>query len=185
MTKLSETKEKFYEKVDALYEENEIQSIGQPPEWQMVRFAMPFGGSYDICAGPYRDKPVVYPGVKLAAELDDPCAIELPIKDFGVPDKKACERAIYATMVLMWQGATPYVGCMGGKGRTGVFLGVMAKVSLRSTRSVWRLTYPDPVDWIREVYRPEAIETVEQERYVRTFNTRRLEHLAKALGNDL
>lgn len=145
---------------------------------------MPFG-FYDIVAGPYGEKPVVYPGVKLAAELDDPCAIDLPIKDFSVPDPKALERALYATMVLMWSGATPYVGCMGGKGRTGVFLGVLAKVALRSTRSAWRLLYPDPVKWIRERYRSEACETSEQQEYVRKFDTRWLEHAAKMLGKGM
>lgn len=162
------------------YEDENIQSIGRSP-MSFINFPMPFSDSCDIAAGPYKDKPEEFPGIKLAAEFDDPCAIDLPIKDFSIPDVAACERAVYAAIVLIWQGATPYVGCMGGKGRTGVFLGVLAKVALRSTRKIWRVTYPDPVTWIRENYRPEACETPEQEAYVRGFDTRRLEAMVKAL----
>ena len=151
------------------------------PSFKFVKLPMPFSTTAQIIAGPYKDKPDPYPGIKLAAEFDLPCAIDLPIPDYHVPDVKACERAVYAAIVLIWQGATPYAGCWGGKGRTGVFMGVLAKVALRSTRGLWVWRHADPVDWIREHYRPEACETKEQEEYVRNFDTRWLEKQVRSL----
>lgn len=150
---------------------------------RFVRFEFAKAGlqSAELAAGPYMDRPDEFPGVKLAQEIGAPCAIDLPIPDFSVPDRSQAERAAFAAIVLMWQGATPYVGCMGGKGRTGVLLGIIAKVALRTSRPFMRISYPDPVEWVREHYRPEAIETREQEEFVREFPTKWLESMVTNL----
>jgi hypothetical protein len=82
--------------------------------------------------------------------------------DFGVPDKpevaagqiaKAFERARRGELVE--------VGCLGGSGRTGTVLACMAILA--------GIAPGDAVAWVREAYRPQAVETAEQEAWVEWF----------------
>ena len=91
-----------------------------------------------------------------------PCAVHLPIEDFKVPeDPAALTKALQATLRRIIAGETVYVGCMGGWGRTGLFLALLAKVS----------GIPDPVGYVRKHYTPRAVETSQQRQFVDTFET--------------
>lgn len=91
----------------------------------------------------------------------------VPIIDFSVPDpslrdlvENTVERAIVAAM----EGKRVYVGCMGGWGRTGLFLALLAKACGKE----------DPVGYVRKHYTPHAVETYDQVRYVAAFDVSRL-----------
>jgi hypothetical protein len=114
-----------------------------------------------IQAGPYRSKPQDMFGVKLAGEINAPCDISIPIRDFGVPADDAIVRdALRVVLRRLALRQTVYVGCMGGLGRTGTFLALLAKALGRS----------DPVGYVRENYSHAAVETREQEAYVANFD---------------
>jgi hypothetical protein len=123
---------------------------------------VPFGFvSREIYAGPYRDKPKGLFGVKLAQEIPAPCDISVPIRDFGVPtDSAKLREALREVMKRLARREDVYVGCMGGKGRTGLFLALLIKA----------LGKPDPIRYVRVNYDPHAVETKEQERYVEQFD---------------
>ena len=57
-------------------------------------------------------------------------------------------------------GKEVYVGCMGGWGRTGLFLALLAKVCGEET----------PILYVRTHYTPRAVETREQQEYVDNFD---------------
>ena len=86
--------------------------------------------------------------------------IEWP--DFGLPPDGARAAAqIRAAFARAKSGQVVEVGCLGGLGRTGTVLACMAV--LAGVRS------GDAVAWVREHYRPGAVETSEQERWVEWF----------------
>ena len=121
--------------------------------------------SFDIYGGPY-DK---YPGADIAFGV---CVREeraatavwdvwLPIRDFDVPkDDGAVAVAIKQTLEAALAGRVVYVGCMGGWGRTGLFLALLAKAA----------GVRDPIHYVRKNYTPHAVETAEQKAYVQNFD---------------
>lgn len=117
-----------------------------------------------IGGGPYWERPSHLAGVKLAAELDLPCEVDLPIKDFGVPSEAQARAALEAAIDLLGQGKDLYAGCYGGKGRTGLFMALLAKSS-----GVER-----PIGWTRHSYHPEAVETMEQAQFIASFDVSEL-----------
>ena len=56
------------------------------------------------------------------------------------------------------------VGCLGGSGRTGTALACMAVLA--------GVPAAEAVPWVRAAYRPEAVETAEQEAWVQWFADR-------------
>ncbi|QIG66803.1 tyrosine phosphatase domain-containing protein [Rhizobium phage RHph_TM16] len=85
----------------------------------------------------------------------------LPIEDFSVPRDEmevrvALEDAIYQAL----SGKIIVVGCMGGMGRTGLFLALLAKAA----------GYEEPVQFVREFYFKHAVETDDQKLYVKEFD---------------
>ncbi len=160
----------------------DVQSIGQYRDQTPKVFALRFPwGTRPIAAGPYRSKPSNQPGVKLAAEFDLPYMVDCPIKDFGVPEPKIVEDALYATILMMRRGTVPYVGCFGGKGRTGLFLALMLKVSYKACRRFWHSKEIDYVAGIRNLYSDHAVETQEQADFVRDFDVRALVKAVKRI----
>lgn len=157
-----------------------VQSIGRG----YITLDFPFG-KFEVWAGRYADKPHGFAGIKVASEINKECAVALDIPDFSVPVYPAeVERALVATIALGAAGSPVYVGCMGGQGRTGLFLALLRKVSERSCRGVWQwLTEKpdDPVAWVRENYLVHACETREQAEYVHQFNTYRVERIVKRM----
>ena len=87
----------------------------------------------------------------------------LPIADFSVPApglelhvRDALKDIIDAAL----DRKTVWVGCMGGWGRTGLFLALLAKAC----------GIEDPIGYVRKHYTPRAVETHEQVSYVQDFD---------------
>lgn len=97
----------------------------------------------------------------------------LKIKDFRIPtDTDAVYAALLETFQAAFEGQPIYVGCMGGTGRTGLFLALICKC----------LGIEKPINYVREHYAPGAVETEEQEAYIFDFDhtviTKQLQRLA-------
>lgn len=163
-------------------EQNIVQSIGQYVEQGPKTFPILFPwGTSPISAGPYREKPDTQPGIKLAKEIDLPFMVDCPIRDFSVPNPKLIESALASTIVLMKGGIVPYAGCWGGKGRTGLFLALLLKVAHLSTTKWYQRKPSDYVAGIRNLYSIHAVETKEQEKFVRDFDATWLVKMVKAI----
>ena len=120
------------------------------------------GGPYDFFPG--RDKAF---GVCVRAENVNPGSydVHLPIRDFSVPtDMFRVEMAVRDTLRAAIRGKPVYVGCMGGWGRTGLFLALLAKAA----------GVDDPVAYVRKYYTPRAVETRAQEQFVKDFDVTKL-----------
>jgi len=81
--------------------------------------------------------------------------------DFGVPANPDVAADQIADAFRRAQDGLVEVGCIGGKGRTGTALACMAVLA--------GVPGEDAVAWVRDVYRPEAVETAEQEAWVAWF----------------
>lgn len=114
---------------------------------------------FTVFGGPYADRPVSMYGLKLAKEIDLPCDIDLPIIDFSVPKKAAMDAALAAAVDQITQGLPLYVGCMAGRGRTGLFLAVLAKA----------FGVKSPVPYVRRKYFEHAVESPEQYKFVTRY----------------
>ena len=83
-------------------------------------------------------------------------------RDFGLPeDPEVAARQIATAFDRARRGELIEVGCLGGCGRTGTVLACMAVLS--------GVPPEDAVTWVRAAYRPEAVETPEQEEWVVWF----------------
>lgn len=118
-----------------------------------------------IMGGPYLAKPEGYCGVKMAAEINAPCVISIPTRDFSVPPVALFRMGLLQALTLLHQRQKLYVGCMGGVGRTGLFMGGLVKVVSEYRRKTHRSTL-DPKLYVREKYQSHAIETQKQEQYL-------------------
>lgn len=119
------------------------------------------GDNMYVYGNPYRAKPDGIAGVKMAAEIDLPCDVDIPTEDFSVPDMAVFEKGITAAMEILINKGEIYIGCMGGIGRTGLAIAGLIKLHDQlfqaSTRkaTVYR-------DHIRHHVHPHAIETKQQ-----------------------
>ena len=85
--------------------------------------------------------------------------------DFGVPkDSFSAARAITAAFKRATGKERLEIGCDGGLGRTGTVLACMAVLA--------GVPPSDAVGWVRANYHRKAIETPEQERWIRWFADR-------------
>ena len=114
--------------------------------------------------GPYAAHPAGMFGVCLLEQPPRRGTADLwyPIPDFSVP---ACASAVTDStlrnvLLQLLEGRPVYVGCLGGKGRTGLFLALIAKV----------LGAEDPVDYVRVNFHAHAVETRQQEQWVDDFD---------------
>lgn len=125
-----------------------------------------------VYGGPYLKVPVDFWGVKMAEEIEHPHMVSVPTRDFCVPEVSDMRRGVVQALMAMINDELVYVGCMGGIGRTGLFLGVLAKVQIDYRKSKHRKGRgDDPVTYVREHFLSHAIETDEQQKFVRTFDT--------------
>ena len=85
--------------------------------------------------------------------------VDIPTVDFQTPDRQTLYRGLSKAIDLILAGEPVYVGCMGGKGRTGLFLAVLAKA----------FGVKKPVEYVREHYYAHAVETAEQYDFVKQF----------------
>lgn len=82
--------------------------------------------------------------------------------DFGLPaDVPRFRRQLDDLLRRSRSGQPVEVGCAGGHGRTGTLLGCAVVLSGGDPGSA--------VEWVRSAYCEGAVETPEQERFVRTF----------------
>lgn len=110
------------------------------------------GGSFKECHPADFDWTVC-----LAPETGLQGSVNIDVPDFGLPpDPVAYMQIVEEAVVRALRGESVYVGCMGGIGRTGTFLALMAKVC----------GVLNPVKYVRLSYNPHACETPEQERFV-------------------
>lgn len=124
-----------------------------------------------IYGGPYRNKPADIHGVKMAMEINAPCTVDVPTKDFNVPDTNDLRIGLMAALALLKEHGRIYVGCMGGIGRTGLFMAAMAKMmdtpdqlNVPDTLTMQGL---DPaVAYVRQHYKRHAVETGQQLQYI-------------------
>lgn len=123
-----------------------------------------------VHGGPFRHAPVDFDGVclleKALTNPRDPNRwFHLPIQDFSVPsDDAQVRKALRHVFSSLLRGRNVYVGCMGGFGRTGLMMALIAKV----------MAYPDPVQYVRTQYTKQAVETRAQEAYVENFDVKSL-----------
>jgi len=121
-------------------------------------------------------------GVKMAQEVNHPHECSVPTKDFSIPSEGDMKKGILFALRAFSAGSDVYAGCMGGIGRTGLFMGCMAKVM----QDFYNGEFSDPVDYVRENYRSRAIETPAQEEFVRSFDTTEaLAWLRDTLGPEI
>jgi protein-tyrosine phosphatase len=122
---------------------------------------MPLGKFYTVTGGPSRsDVAQTMTFVKMAAEITDvPCAISIPTRDFSTPDTALLTAGLEEAVIALTSGKPMYVGCMAGKGRTGLFMAVLCKA----------FGIPNPVEYVREHYYAHAVETKEQYAFVTNF----------------
>lgn len=108
--------------------------------------------------------------------------------DFGLPtDEDAAFAAIKQAFGRLRQGQDVLIGCRGGTGRTGTMLACLAILAGVPPEAA--------VAWVRKRYRPRAVETSEQERWIsERFGTldwvgeecsRSRKHFIDTLGNSL
>lgn len=85
--------------------------------------------------------------------------------DFGLPiEPEVAAGQISDAFSRARRGALVEVGCLGGSGRTGTALACMAVLA--------GVPAAEAVPWVRTAYRPEAVETAEQEAWVQWFADR-------------
>lgn len=113
-----------------------------------------------VFGGPYLQKPTGYVGVKMAQELplfkNGDHQIDIPTKDFSTPPQDKLLAGLEEAVDQILAGKNVYVGCMGGKGRTGLFLSVLVKA----------FGIKNPVEYVRSVYYRHAVETPDQYDFV-------------------
>ncbi len=82
--------------------------------------------------------------------------------DFRTPrDTRAATAAIVHAHALARDGALVEIACPGGTGRTGTVIACLARLA--------GVPAADAVAWVRQHYRPRAVETPGQRRWVRRF----------------
>lgn len=118
-----------------------------------------FGQTALYWGGPYLARPIRLPGIRMAAEIEAQANWVVPTEDFDTPPVDDLYRAMVQSIAIaVTENVTPYVGCMAGRGRTGLFMATLAYLT----------GVDNPVRHVRNVYYPHAVETPEQERFVTT-----------------
>jgi len=123
--------------------------------------------------GPWDDKPQRWFGVCLLPVLpvighDGLPDVRLPIEDFGTPaNPREVREALKKAIAAALDGKLVYVGCMGGLGRTGLFLALLVKALDAYTGNLGGIGF---VAYVRSVYDRRAVETFEQAAYVAEFD---------------
>jgi hypothetical protein len=137
--------------------------IMQPQQLGTLQLEVAPGKYYEVAGGPYVAKPKHMTGVKMALEVklhnDGSHEISIPTKDFSVPDVKTLQRGLRKAVWAIVRGKPVYVGCMAGRGRTGLFLSVLAR----------SFGYGSPIQYVRSNYYSHAVETADQMLYVLKF----------------
>lgn len=128
-----------------------------------------------VYGGPYREKPVGAFGVKMAEEISAPCHVDIPTRDFSVPNEIDLKDGLGDTLTALLAGERVYVGCMGGIGRSGLMMAAIAKtlgLEAEHTAQSWKgdKTVGGPVGYVRKHYKSHAVETEQQMAYIDRFD---------------
>lgn len=115
-----------------------------------------FGGSF------FEAPDQGYVTVNLMQEYPLQCDAYVPIKDFSIPNGEQTKQMVEAFEEILSSDKDAFVGCFGGRGRTGLFMACFLKY----------LGYNDVISQVRSEYHPHAVETGEQMEYVWGFNHR-------------
>lgn len=135
-----------------------------------------------IHGGPYARRPKGMPGIKMAQELPYQCDVDIPTADFSVPNKRVLTRGMAQAISLMRNHPEVYVGCMGGVGRTGLFMAMMHRLELMIKGASDRTqTGVQAIMYVRKNYNPHAVETAQQEAYVMQFDLKLLKVVSRWL----
>jgi hypothetical protein len=132
-----------------------------------VRVVFPDGTSVDACG--LRDRRVDSSDRDFGLYMDGRWAPTWPAElidweDFGLPvDPERAGSQIRAAFERARAGERVEVGCAGGLGRTGTVLGCMAVLA--------GVPAIEAVAWVRANYDERAVETPDQESFVRTFRS--------------
>ena len=146
-------------------------------------------GFVTLRGGPYKRKPPNTIGVKMAAEINEACHISIATEDFGVPNETDLIVGLMQCAQYIRYGDDIYVGCMGGTGRTGLFLAALVKATM--SRPKFRVfgglfwSKPDGLEavlYVRNHYKSGAVETLEQEHYIRDLDTKEVSKQMYKLG---
>lgn len=117
------------------------------------------GKFFHVIGGPYTCRPAGTFGIKLAKEINAPFDLSIPSEDFGTPSPTAMVEGVEIAVAAVLKGQLVYAGCMGGIGRTGLFLACLAKAFGADT----------PLDYVRTHYLPHAVETAGQKAMIMEF----------------
>jgi hypothetical protein len=119
-----------------------------------------------IMAGPTRELPDDRLLVRCAEEIPaDPSrvAVDIGTKDFQPFDPDKLTAGLPTIIRLLKEDYRLYVGCMGGTGRTGTLLAILAGQHPG-------MNGPDAIKYIRAIYKSGAVETAEQKEQVAEFS---------------
>ena len=144
------------------------------PARQMKAASLPLKFGFDaayyrlaIAGGPFDRRPKLEKSFNVCVRAEnvpaDAVHAHLPIEDFSVPgvgQEAQVSDVLFKALKAAIDGKEVYVGCMGGVGRTGLFLALLAKAA----------GVAKPVDYVREHYDRRAVETLEQKLYVNRFD---------------
>ncbi|MFZ6053090.1 protein-tyrosine phosphatase family protein [Halocola ammonii] len=83
-----------------------------------------------------------------------------PIVDYGLPEQSQMDSILNYVQSQLDSGENVLVHCMGGYGRSGTVMGSYANAILG---------VDDPIEYVRETRGQDAIETKEQEEFVRSY----------------
>lgn len=119
-------------------------------------------------------------GVKMAAEINHQHEVSIPTEDFSIPSDKDMNIGMIKALEMVAMGNDLYAGCMGGIGRTGLFMGILCKTLIDYHQGTY-MGYTDPVTMVRAIYKAHAIETKQQQDYVRGFDTTMIREAVEAM----
>lgn len=123
------------------------------PVTKKTHFTVAGGPSYDAKSYPS------FMFVKMAREINVPCDVSIPTVDFDTPNVDDLAAGLTTAVDALLLGTPLYVGCMAGKGRTGLFMAVLAKA----------FGVENPVEYVRKHYYAHAVETRDQYKFVTDF----------------
>ena len=118
-----------------------------------------------VMAGPTRELPEDRLLIRCAAEIPvEPSrmAVDIGTEDFQPFDPDKLTKELPNIIRLLKEDYRLYVGCMGGTGRTGTFLAILAGQHPG-------MNGPDAIKYIRAIYKSGAVETAEQALQVEQF----------------
>lgn len=152
------------------------------------------GRKVTVMGGRYRDRPEGIRAVKLAVEINAPADVVLDIPDFGVPTNHQIDSALYQALKILSEDGVIYLGCMGGIGRTGMFMAILIKtIGILNVEAEEQTKWYKfkkffggslnhsylgmrnfPVEFVRDEYLTHAVETSEQYSFVGYYDPKEM-----------